>query len=238
MSREGEAPVPGEQERLRVQQTYERYRASARKRRSWDAENPGNVAIRAELVDAVSALAGNRLRAARAILDVGCGSGWWLAGLAAAPEIGATLHGIDMLPDRIGLAQGRVPAAALATGDARELPYEDCRFDVVTLFTVLSSLSGHRDVRLAITEARRVLAPGATLLVWEPRLVNPLNRATVHVSRRLLEDALRGSCLESRTTTVFPPLARRLGSRAGQMYPALARVAPLRTHRLICATMS
>jgi SAM-dependent methyltransferase len=238
VSRKGEAPASDEHERLRVERAYQRYRSSARKRRSWDAQNPGNVAIRAELVDAVAALARDRLCSAHAILDVGCGTGWWLARLAADPEIAATLHGIDMLPDRVASAQRRVPAASLATGDARALPYEDRSLDVVTLFTVLSSLSCDQDVQRALSEARRVLAASGKLLVWEPRLANPLNPSTLRIGGRLLEDGLAGFHVERRTTTLFPPLARRLGSRAGQLYPALARLGPLRTHLLICATMS
>jgi glycosyltransferase involved in cell wall biosynthesis/SAM-dependent methyltransferase len=227
---------PGE--RGRVQRAYDRYAGSARKQRSWAAENPGNVAIRRELVGAALALAKPALADAadsREILDVGCGSGWWLAELAARPELGTELHGLDVLPDRVQAARRRVPGAAIEVGDARALPYGDGRFGVVTLFTVLSSLANARGASLALREARRVLAPGGVLLIWEPRFPNPLNRGTLLITRRLAQAALAGLQLTVREITLLPPLARRLGPRTETLYPRLARIAPLRSHRLIGA---
>ena len=52
-------------ERERVSQVYEGYAASAAKQRDWNADNPGNVAIRAELVSAAFELAGPTLRESR-----------------------------------------------------------------------------------------------------------------------------------------------------------------------------
>ena len=225
-------------ERRRVGELYERYGASSRKHRSWSAENPGNAAIRAELVDAVVALAGGALFSAREILDLGCGSGWWLRRLADDDRVTATLRGLELLPERVTAARTRVPEAAIALGDARALPYPDRSLDVVTLFTVLSSLPAWEDAESALREAQRVLRPGGMLLVWEPRLSNPLNRNTVFVEDRRLRHALGSARIEARTTTVFPALARRLGSRTDRLYPWLARVRLLRTHRLVCARVA
>ena len=88
-------------EQRRIARVYEGYGASPRKRRSWSAENPGNAAIRAELVDAAFALASPELAAARDILDVGCGSGWCLERLDADSHISAMLHGLK--PERVKL---------------------------------------------------------------------------------------------------------------------------------------
>jgi ubiquinone/menaquinone biosynthesis C-methylase UbiE len=222
-------------ERGRIGRVYGEYADSQLKRRNWSAENPGNVAIRAELVNAVFDLAARELLSAQKILDIGCGSGWWLERLAGEHRISARLHGLELLPERAAAARTRVPAAAIATGDARALPYEDQSFDVVTLFTVLSSLSAREDVQTALHEARRVLAPGGALLLWEPRVRNPLNPNTILVSHGLLKRGLGGMRTSIRTTTVLPPLARRLGRRTEQLYPLLARIPPLCTHRLVCA---
>jgi hypothetical protein len=85
------------------------------------------------------------------------------------------------------------------------------------------------DARAALLEARRVLAPGGAVAVWEPRWPT-LNRHTRLVRIAELRDALGGD-LEVRTITLAPPLARR----AGRLYGSLARVAPLRSHRLVLA---
>jgi ubiquinone/menaquinone biosynthesis C-methylase UbiE len=218
----------------RIAALYDSYRASASKQRNWSAENAGNRAIRAELVDAVFALAGPRLVASTNVLDVGCGTGWWLEHLAADQRNTARLHGLELLPDRAMAAQRQVPSAEIRVGDAGALPFGSGTFDVVTLFTVLSSLGSVGDVERALGEARRVLAPGGALLVWEPRLPTP-NRNTIRISQRLIRRALGGAEIETITTTVAPPIARRLGSSTAHLYPRLAEVGVLLTHRLLRA---
>jgi len=47
-----------EAEAARIARVYGAYRASARKRSAWAADNSGNVAIRAELLDRIWDLAG------------------------------------------------------------------------------------------------------------------------------------------------------------------------------------
>jgi ubiquinone/menaquinone biosynthesis C-methylase UbiE len=242
---------PHENERRRVARVYDRYAANPRKQRNWSAVNPGNIAIRAELAGAVSELAGRELSRARSILDVGCGTGWWLELLAAGgPESASlttrsrrarspaasprVLDGLELLPSRADAARLRVPGARIAVGDARELPYSSASFDVVTLFTVLSSLGTAIDAEQALSEAWRVLRGGGALLVWEPRIRSPLNPTTRFISSALLAHRLPAGDVQIRLTTVAPPLARRLGRHTERLYPRLASLTPLLTHRLTC----
>jgi ubiquinone/menaquinone biosynthesis C-methylase UbiE len=180
-------------------------------------------------------LAGAELRRARAVLDIGCGTGWWLERLSAAEETDGALYGVDLLAARTDVARARVPGAEVIVADARRLPFEDGRFDVVCAFTVLSSMPGPEQATAALSEALRVLAPAGVLLIWEPRLPSPLNRHTRRITRPLLRRALAGCRLEIRSTTLLPPVARRLGRRTDRLYPRLARVPALRSHRLVAA---
>jgi ubiquinone/menaquinone biosynthesis C-methylase UbiE len=225
----------GDGERRRLEGIYARYAASPARRRRWSAADPGNIAIRDELVAAVWRLAGPELAGASAVLDVGCGGGWWLARLAADARCHADLHGVDMLAGRVAAARAAVPRATIADGDAGALPFPAGRFDVVTMFTVLSSLPDAAAAHHAVGEARRVLTPGGVLLLWEPRLPNPGNRATIVISRGLLKRALTGTAVQTQTTTLVPAVARRLGRHAERWYPRLTRLPALRTHRLTCA---
>jgi ubiquinone/menaquinone biosynthesis C-methylase UbiE len=216
-----------------VADVYAGYADSRAAARRWDAANPGNAAIRRELVQAVWSLAGPELAAARDVLDVGCGSGWWLAELAGDGRVSASLHGLDLLDRRVQAARERLGQRAhIASGDARGLPYDDASFDVVSLFTVLSSLAGPAEVKRVLGQAARVVRPGGVLLVWEPRVPNPLNRHTRLVSQALIRSELGAASYQVRTTTVVPALARRLGSRTPSVYRRLSRVRALRTHRL------
>jgi ubiquinone/menaquinone biosynthesis C-methylase UbiE len=177
-------------------------------------------------------LAGRQFGGSGAILDDGCGTGWWLRALVEAGVEPERLHGIDIQPERVAAARGAVPAAGIAIGDARNLRFPDESFAVVLQLTLLSSLGSHRAIREALGEGMRVLAPGGVLLIYEPRVPNPLNRHTLLIRNSDL-DAAGVTLTDQVSLTVLPALARRLGSRTKQRYERLARLPFLRTHRLI-----
>jgi SAM-dependent methyltransferase len=97
-----------------------------------------------------------------AVLDIACGTGDWLALLAAR---GARVHGIDLSARAIDLARARLPGADLREGVAEQLPFEDARFDLVTC---LGSLEHFLDQPKALSEMRRVARPGARVLILVP----------------------------------------------------------------------
>ena len=146
-----------------------------------------------------------------------------------APE---RLHGIDVQPERVAAAREAVSGTEIEVGDARRLPFPEGSFAVVLQFTVLSSLGSHRAIREALGDGMRVLAPGGLLLIYEPRVPNPLNRHTLRLTNGDL-DAAGIAPREQLSLTVLPALARRLGGRTQARYDRLARLPFLRTHRLI-----
>jgi SAM-dependent methyltransferase len=215
-------------ERQRVGAAYDAYAANARKATAWAADNPGNRAIREEVAAVIVPFA---LATAGPVLDAGCGTGWWLGRLAAAGVSSDRLWGVDVLPQRSAAATKSAPGARLRTADIRTLPFADGHFELVVLLTVLSSLCSADDVRRALHEAARVTAPGGRVVIWEPR-VPTLNRATRLVRHSEVSAAL-GPGVSSRSITLLPPLARRLGRATPALYPALARIPLLRSHRLM-----
>lgn len=73
------------------------------------------------------------------VLDVGCGSGDNLAGLAhAMPRL--VLSGVDVSPEALALAAQRVPGATLRQLDAQKASLED-RFDLVMSIQVIEHLT-------------------------------------------------------------------------------------------------
>jgi ubiquinone/menaquinone biosynthesis C-methylase UbiE len=191
-------------------------------------DNPGNAAIRAELLAAVLDLAGKRLEGRGHVLDVGCGTGWLLGELARIVEPKRT-HGVDLIGERIEATRARVPGADVRLADARDLPFEDGRFELVTLVTALSSMPGDDSIARALDEAARVTSPKGIVLCYEPRLPNPLNRSTVRISAETLEESL-GAASSTRALTGFPPISRRLGPLTDRLYPVFASLVP--THRI------
>ncbi len=163
---------------------------------------------------------------------MGCGRGWWLRSLVEAGVDPGRLSGIDIQPERVSAAREAVPGAEIQVGDARNLRASDESFGVVIQLTLLSSLGSHRAIREALGEGMRVLAPGGLLLIYEPRVPNPLNRHTLLLGEEDL-DAAGLTPREQQSLTVVPALARRLGRRTPERYERLARIPFLRTHRLI-----
>lgn len=95
------------------------------------------------------------------VLDIGCGDGRFLAAMA---NLGAVVEGLETDPVAAGLARRRTG------GVIHEVPLEDATllagsFDLVSLLHVLEHVP---DPRATLTEAKRLLKPGGTLLLALP----------------------------------------------------------------------
>ncbi len=109
-----------------------------------------------EALAAAKGLPGKRL------VDVGCGTGLLLEGLASTrPE--AELLGIDLVPAMLAVARRRIGDAAwLVRADAAMLPLPGASVDVLTSVSMLHCLP---DAEQAVAGFRRVLRPGGRLVV-------------------------------------------------------------------------
>jgi SAM-dependent methyltransferase len=81
---------------------------------------------RSEEVGRLQAYISRHLPGARSLLELGCGTGALLAGLAP----GLSVTGIDRSPDMLAIAAETVPAAGLMQGDMTAFSLPD-RFDVI-----------------------------------------------------------------------------------------------------------
>jgi SAM-dependent methyltransferase len=88
--------------------------------------------------------------AGRRSLDIGCGTGRFLAQLAEV----AKAWGVDASPEMLDVARSRAAGAGLKLGSAEELPFKDEWFERATMWLVAHLVDRPR----AFAEARRVLA--------------------------------------------------------------------------------
>lgn len=219
-------------ELARTKGLYARYASSSRKQRAWAADNRGNQAIRHELLERILDTARAEIEGSGKILDVGCGTGWLLNSLGDRGVATERLHGVDLLPDRVGRARVTRAAGSIQVADSRALPFPDASFDLLLMVTMLSSMASADGVAGALHEARRVLVPGGLLLVYEPRLPNPANSGTRRIRRRAFESTL-GPLSSYSSLTLIPQIARRLGRSSDRLYPVLTSCPLLHSHQLV-----
>ncbi|WP_432839226.1 methyltransferase domain-containing protein [Dactylosporangium sp. CA-092794] len=139
-------------------------------------------------------LAGLRLRAGDAVLDVGCGPGTDLAALANAVGPAGVVVGIDRDPVMAGQARRRSTATAQVTvigGDAHALPLGDGSVDRARTDRVLQHLA---DPARAVAELRRVVRPGGLVALaepdWDTLVIDDADIATSRAYTRFITTAV------------------------------------------------
>ncbi|MFL6137561.1 MAG: class I SAM-dependent methyltransferase [Frankiaceae bacterium] len=170
-------------------------------------------------------LLGRQLRRDETVLDVGCGTGWFAAGLRrAAPEL--RVIGADVSAGMLGRARAE-GAWPLVQCDAGRLPLADATVDVVTCRGVLHHLP---DVEGALAEWHRVLRPGGAVIVAsEPteaverhgavlvRRLLPLLHRPLTPEQDFWEVASMAANLHVLSATGLAVLARRAGYAAVEL---------------------
>jgi len=121
------------------------------------------------------------------VLEVGCGTGAILSGLATR----AAVHGLDLEPARLAEARLNAPQASLACANALLLPYASGVFDITFCHFLLLWV---RNPLQALCEMKRVTRPGGSILalaepdytarVDKPDVLAPLGRWQAESLRR------------------------------------------------------
>lgn len=112
----------------------------------------------------------------RDVLDVGCGTGRWLARLADSNPL--SLSGIDFSPEMLARARQKLAGrACLAVGSATALPVADSSADIV-FASFVASYIGNLDIFAA--ELRRSVRAGGTIFVSD---VHPQTAAACNWKR-------------------------------------------------------
>jgi SAM-dependent methyltransferase len=167
------------------------------------------------------------------LLDVGCGAGGWLGDLLRYGASAPRLHGCDLLPNQLSHARRRLPpAVTLACADGGNLPYPSERFDLVSQFTVFTSILDDGLRQRVAAEMWRVLRVGGGVLWYDFRFQrrNPAVRA---IHPREVRALFPQGTFTQRRVTLAPPITRRLASRSWFGCEVLAHVSWLCTHDLI-----
>lgn len=117
----------------------------------------------------------------RSLLEVGCGTGFVLAGIAQAFPA-ARLVGSEIYTAGLAFAAKRLPTAQLIQMDARRLPYAE-EFDVVAAFDVIEHIL---EDELVLKNLYRAVKPGGGCLITVPQhqwLWSPVDEGACHQRR-------------------------------------------------------
>ncbi len=119
------------------------------------------------------------MKAARRVLEVGCGTGVILSGLNTKADV----HGLDLDSARLTEARQHAPQASLTCADALALPFAPGVFDITFCHFLLLWV---RDPLQALCEMKRVTRSGGSILalaepdyngrVDKPEVLAPLGR--------------------------------------------------------------
>ena len=164
------------------------------------------------------------------IADIGCGFGGWLLEFmqwGADPE---GLAGIDLSLARARTAQERIPQADVRIGTASELPWADESFDLVSQFTVFTSILDADFRRAVAREMLRVLRPGGAILWFDFRMNNPQNRQVRGIPAPEIRSLFEGCTVDLVPAVLAPPLSRAMAGWARPVAELLYCVPALRTH--------
>jgi ubiquinone/menaquinone biosynthesis C-methylase UbiE len=219
----------------RIRTAYE-HRQACRWDRRYTIAEKGNVLrteeVQRRMLDLIVGRFGSDLSGTR-ILEVGCGSGYWLRQLIQWGAPPANLFGVDLLADRIAAARELCPSAVhLDCADASRLRFSDGSFDVVLQLTVFTSVLDAGIKKAIASEILRVLKPDGCVLWYDFFANNPSNPDVRGISKKEIQRLFPGCRVQLQRVTLVPPLGRLLGKISSGAYRAMSAMKVLCTHYL------
>jgi len=165
------------------------------------------------------------------VLDVGCGTGSLLLNFLRYGFAAENLHGIDLLEQSVACARGRLPSGVtLTVGSATELPYPDGCYDLVSQYTVFSSVLDEKTARQMAAEMWRVLAPGGSIIWVDLRRNNPWNPDVRGIPLKEVRGLFPEAACRARRILLAPPIARRVAPISAPLARLLGLLPLLRSH--------
>lgn len=144
------------------------------------------------------------------VLDLGAGELFWGDRFAALGVPERNYVGVDLLLWRLqrGRASGRTYPAVAAS--AADLPFPDASFDLVSQFTMMTSVLDPAVKARIAAETIRVLRTHGYILWYDFRYINPVNPDARRIGRTEIARLFPGLPIRFETVTLLPPLARKL----------------------------
>lgn len=170
---------------------------------------------------------------ATTLLEIGCGTGMNLLEFLRIGILPANLQGNELLSDRLTRAREVLPQTVrLHPGNAAELQFPDCGFDIVFQSTVFSSLLDRQFREVLARKMWRWVKPGGAVLWYDFTYDNPANPDVRGITRAEIRALFPQARIRTQRVTLAPPISRRVTRLHPQLYKAFNVFPFLRTHVL------
>ena len=166
------------------------------------------------------------------MLDLGAGELFWVEQFVRMGLNEEKCFGADLLLWRMKAGRDAGRRHNAATASAAELPFADESFDLITQFVMMTSITDLAVRRGAVAEIKRVLRPGGFVLWHDFRVNNPSNPHTLAIGKKELYGFFENWPIACRTTTLLPPLARKIRGKLSPLLKLFYLLPILRTHYL------
>jgi ubiquinone/menaquinone biosynthesis C-methylase UbiE len=216
----------------RINNVYDSYMADNKFLNKWSQNNLGNQIILEERFNSIKSLLSSHdiNLGDKKLLEVGCAGGNIIPSIINLGAIENNIYGIDLRANRLEDAKKSHPNARFSVMDAGKLKFPDNEFDVISAFTLFSSIIDPLTRVKVSKELYRVLKKGGVILYYDLRFNNPANKNVVGINENELNRMFPKMNKTKKLITVLPPLIRRLGKLATLFYPFLSKIPFLRSH--------
>ena len=110
------------------------------------------------------------------------------------------------------------------------MDFDDSKFDIITTFTLFSSILNEESRAKVATEIHRILKPNGFIIYYDLRINNPINKNVIGIKKNDLYKLFPNMKYEIQSTTVLPPISRKLGKFTNSLYPFLTKLSCLHSH--------
>ena len=167
------------------------------------------------------------------ILEIGCGTGYWLREFIKWGARPAHIAGVDLLADRVTEAQKLCPEAVqLQCGSAAALTFPGETFHLVLQSTVFTSVLDAGLKQQMAAEMLRVVKREGLILWYDYHVNNPWNADVRGVKRQEIAQLFPNCLITLQRITLAPPLVRLLAPYSWLTCYLLGKIPWLCTHYL------
>jgi SAM-dependent methyltransferase len=166
------------------------------------------------------------------LLEVGCGTGGNLLEFLRLGFRASNMKGLELLDERVAIANESLPKGMVEQGDALDVPISDNSTDILLLSTVFSSLLDPDYQEKLAGRLWNAVKPGGGILWYDFIYDNPSNPDVRGVPVKRIRELFPHGTMITRRVTLAPPLSRFVTRLHPSLYNVFNCLPFLRTHVL------